>query len=78
MEKTRNGTVFNADAATTLLTSTDTLLSTSPLPSDPLLDGHIKDSETGTLDPFVIIENVDSEGTGEEYTTPSKRLKTDA
>lgn len=80
MEKTSDGELFNADTATALLTSTNTLLSTSPMTTDTLLDGHagMKDTETAALGSFLNIENVDNEGNAEDYTTPSKRLKTDA
>jgi hypothetical protein len=76
MEKQRNsGNLFNTDAASALISTTDTLLNTSPLPSDPLLD--IKEPDSGTLDPFVNIDGVDGDANTEEYTTPSKRIKTD-
>ncbi|CAB4018248.1 max isoform X1 [Paramuricea clavata] len=75
MEKQRNSGLFNTDAASALISTTDTLLNTSPLPSDPLLD--IKEPDSGTLDPFVNIDSVDGDANTEEYTTPSKRIKTD-
>ena len=75
MEKQRNSGLFNTDAASALISTTDTLLNTSPLPSDPLLD--IKEPDSGTLDPFVNIDGVDGDANTEEYTTPSKRIKTD-
>lgn len=76
MEKQRNSGLFNTDAATQLITTTDNLLSTSPLPSDPLLD--IKESDTSSLDAYVNIDNVDAEKSTEDYSTPpSKRIKTE-
>ena len=75
MEKQRNSGLFNTDTASALISTTDTLLSTSPLPNDPLLD--IKEADSTTLDSFVNIDGVDGDGSTEEYTTPSKRIKTD-
>ena len=77
MEKTRNSSLFNSDAAAALISTTDNLLSTSPLSTDPLLDSHIKGTETPSLDPFLNIENGDSDANGDEYTTPAKRIKTE-
>ena len=71
MEKQRNSGLFNTDAASALISSTDTLLNTSPLPNDPL------ESDSNTLDPFVNIDGVDGDANTEEYATPSKRIKTD-
>lgn len=78
MEKTRSSGPFNSDVAAALISSTDTLLSTSPLTNDALLDSQIKETDATALDSYVNIENVDSEANSEEYSTPSKRLKTEA
>ena len=76
MEKQTNSGLFNTDTATALISSTDTLLSTSPLPNDALLEPE-QDSNA-LVDPFVNIDGVDGAQNTAEYTTPSKRIKTDA
>ena len=77
MEKTRNSTLFNSERAAALITTTDSLLSTSPLSADQFLDDQIKSTEGSTLDPFLNIENVDGDTNGEDYSTPAKRIKTE-
>lgn len=71
MEKQRNSGLFNTERASALISTTDTLLNTSPLPNE------IK-PDSGTLDPFVNIDNIDGDANSEEYTTPNKRIKTDS
>ncbi|XP_028417543.1 protein max-like [Dendronephthya gigantea] len=68
MEKQTNSGLFNTDTATALISTTDTLLSTSPLPSDSLLEQE-HDSNT-LVDPFVNIDGVDGPQNAGEYTTP--------
>jgi len=77
LEKARATGQFNADATAALLSSQDSLLSSSPNPADSILDG-LKDPNS-PLDGFnVKTENNNTDSASdEEYSTKSKRRKRD-
>lgn len=77
LEKARQTGQFNADATAALLSSQDSLLSSSPNPADSILDG-LK-GPNSPLDGFnVKTENNNTDSASdEEYSTKSKRRKRD-
>lgn len=78
LEKARTSGQYNTDATAALLTSADSLLSTSPS-SDTMLDSHIRPDTDSTLDSLHIkVENNNSESSSEEeYGSKTKRSKRD-